>query len=225
MTAEEVSASVDAIIASISTIKYAARKSCGPSDVKRAAHSMGALIGGKVESPLGEGGVEMLADLLFFEPNEHGIRPFDRFLSGPARTLPDHEQEIARRMGRGFFSIFRLAEKHETLGTWVEDILDNDRRLWVVDLDVDEENPSHTAFAVRMFDAGPFHMTLSVITSISERMVNVFKRAHATGRLPYRRSLPATIHGLTHLGGAPPTHMGGWKFVNDLGAELRPGGT
>ena len=49
-------------------------------------------------------GLEMLVDLVFFEPDEHGTRPFDRFLSGPARSLPDHEQEIARRMGRGLLS-------------------------------------------------------------------------------------------------------------------------
>jgi hypothetical protein len=216
---------MDAVIASVSAIRLAARKCFGRSDMKRALRSMGALIGGKIETPPGKDGLEMLVDLVFFEPDEHGTRPFDRFLSGPARSLPDHEQEIARRMGRGFFSIFRLAEKHEALGTWVEDILDNDKRLWLADLDVDEKNPSHTVFAVRVFDAGPFHMTLTVIISISQRMANVLKRGHATGRLPYRRTLPATIYGLTHLGGAPPTHLGGWKFVADLGAELRPGGT
>lgn len=70
----------------------------------------------------------MLVDLTFYEPNELGIRPFDRFLSGRALSLPERERDIARRMGQAVFSIFRRAEKHETMGTWVKDIPDNDRR-------------------------------------------------------------------------------------------------
>jgi hypothetical protein len=184
---------------------------------------MGILVGGKVDPPQGEGGVEMLVDLAFYEPNERGVRPFDRFLAGRALTLPAQEQDIARRMGCAVFSIFRLAEKHETMGTWVEDILDNDRRIWLIDLDVPEPQPSHSFFAVRIFDAGPFHAMLSVITSMSDRVVNVFKTAEATGRRPYRRSLAATIYGLTELQGLPPTHLGARKFVADLGPELLPG--
>jgi hypothetical protein len=165
----------------------------------------------------------MLVDLAVFEPNNRGTRPFDRFLAGPALKLPVCEQDVARRMGCASFSICRLVEKHETIGTWAEDTLDNDPRLWLIDLDVDEPNRSHTAFAVRIFDAGSPHVTLGVITSISDRMVNVFRRAHDTDRRPHRRSLAAINYGLAQLNGLPPTHASGWKFVDDPGPELKPG--
>jgi hypothetical protein len=223
MNTDELRAAIESLQASMTTVQAAARKSRGPSDVKRAALSMGILLGGKLGSPYGEAAVDMLVDLSFYEPNERGVRPFDRFLSGPSLTLPEREQDLARRMGRAVFSIFRLAEKHESMGTWVEDILDNDRRIWLIDLGVPEPEPSHSYFATRVFDAGPFHAMLSVITSISDRMVNVFKTAEATGRRPYRRSLAATIYGLTELQGLPPAHVSARKFVADLGAELRPG--
>jgi hypothetical protein len=224
MNAEEIPAYLTSLRASMSTIQAVVRKSCGASDLRRAAQNMGVFISGSVESPRGEGCLEMVADLAIFEPNEHGVRPYNRFLNGPVRTLPEREQEIAQRIGRSFFSIFRLAEKHETTGLWVEDILNDRRRVWLVDLNVDEPNPSHTAFAVRVFDAGPFHVTLCVVTSISERMFNVFERAHVTGRRPYRRSLPATIYGLAQLNGQPPLHASGRRFVADMGPELQPGG-
>jgi hypothetical protein len=184
---------------------------------------MGVYSAGMIEAAHSDAALGMIADLVYFEPNDRGIRAFDRFLSGPVRTLPECEQDLARRIGTSFFSIFRLCDEHETMGTWVEDILDNHRRIWLVDLNVDEPDPSHAVFAVRVFDAGSFYMTLCVITSISDRMVNVFKRAHETGRRPYRRSLPATIYGLAQLSGVRPTHASGRKFVDDLGPELQPG--
>jgi hypothetical protein len=120
-------------------------------------------------------------------------------------------------MARAVFSIFRLAGKHDAMGTWAEDNLDNGRRIWVIDQDVDERNPTHTEFAVLIFDAGPFHMTLGVITSISDRVVNVFRRAHDTDHRPYRRSLAAAIYGVAQLNGLPPTLLNKSKFVDDLG--------
>jgi hypothetical protein len=221
-TLEEVHTIFEDVNTSVQAVNPRMLRSCGPNDLKRAAQSMGILVGGKIDAPNGEASYEMVADLALFEPNERGIRPVDRFPSGPALTLSERDQDIARRMGRSFFSLFRLAGQHALSGTWVEDILDNDRRIWLLDLDDDRPNPLHT-FAGRVFDAGPFHLSLCVITLINERMLNVFKRAHATGRRPWRRSLVATIYGLAQLNGLPPTHVSGRKFVDDLGAELRPG--
>jgi hypothetical protein len=223
VNAEELLAAIESLRVSMATVQATARKSRGPSDVKRAAQSMGMLVGGKLGSLQGEATGQMLHDLSFHEPNERGVRPFDRFLSGPALTLSEREQDIARRMGQAVFSIFRLAEKHEIMGTWVEDVLNDSRRIWLIDLDVPEPEPSHSVFAARIFDAGPFHAMLSVITSMSDRIVDVFKRAETTGHRPYRRSLAATIYGLTELGGLPPTNASARKFVAELGAELRPG--
>jgi len=128
MNAEELPAAIETLTTSVTSVREAARRSCGPSDLKRAAQNMGILVGGKIDPPHGEASIEMLVGLTFYEPNERGIRPFDRFLSGRALSLPERERDIARRMDQAVFSIFRRAEKHETMGTWVKDIPDNDRR-------------------------------------------------------------------------------------------------
>jgi hypothetical protein len=224
MNAEEISAYLTSLRTSMSAVQAVVRKSCGPGDLRRAAQNMGVFVSGAVESPRGEGCLEMVSDLAIFEPNEHGVRPYNRFLKGPVSTLPEREQDIAHRIGHSFFSIFRPAETHEAAGMWIEDVLNERRRIWVVDVNVSELKPSNSALAVRVFDAGPFHMTLCVITLLSDRMFNVFERAHATGRRPYRRSLPATIYGLAQLNGQQPLHASGRRFLADLGAELQPGG-
>jgi hypothetical protein len=223
MNTEELARIIVNLRITMANVNLAARKSCGIGDMNRAAQSMGLFVNGKVETPNGEASLAMLADLIFFGPNERGICAFDRFLSGPAQTLLEAELDMARRFAGSCFSIFRIGETHETTGTWVTDLLDNDRRYWLIDLNVDEPNPSYTVIAVRIFDPGPFHMTLGVITSISDRMANVFQRGHAAGRLPYRRSLAATVYGLAQLNGVPPIHASGKKFVADLAVELRPG--
>jgi hypothetical protein len=224
MNAEEIPAAVTSLRASMATIQAVVRKSCGPGDLRRAAQAMGVFVSGSVESPRGEGCLEMVSDLAIFEPNEHGVRPYNRFLKEPVRTLPEREQDIARRIGESFFSIFRPAEKHEAAGMWVEDVLNERRRIWVVDVNADKLNPPDSALAVRVFDTGPFYMTLCVITLISDRMVAVFERAQATGRRPSRRSMPATIYGLAQLDGQPPLHASGRRFIADLGPDLQPGG-
>jgi hypothetical protein len=223
MEKAELLACLSSLRSSMDAIQEVSRKSIGANDVKRAAQSMGVHHGTIIEAMHNGVTLEMISDLAYFEPNDRGIRAFDRFLSGPVRALPGHTQDIARRIGESFFCLFRLGEKHETMGTWVEDIFDHNRRIWLIDLNVNEQDPSHSVFAVRVFDAGPFYMTLCVITSVSDRMAAVFRRAHETGRRPYRRSLPATIYGLAELNGLRPLHASGRKFVADLGAELQPG--
>jgi hypothetical protein len=223
MNAEELPAFVESLRTSLAAIHEVARKCCGVGDLNRAARSMGVQVGREIDAPGGDADLEMVADLVFFGANDRGVRPFDRFLAGPVRTLPEREQELARRMGRAWFSVFRRTGEHETTGTWVEDILDNDRRIWMIDVHGDERKPSHSFFAARVFDAGPFHLTLASIVLMGDRMANVFKRAQDTGRRPFRRSLEATIYGLVHLKGVPPIHASGKQFVADLGPELQPG--
>jgi hypothetical protein len=115
---EEVPTLFESLGTAIVAIHGVPRKSCGPSDLKRAAKAMGSLVAGTIEQPRGDGSIEMLVDLAVFEPNDRGIRPFDRFLAGPALKLPIREQDIARRMGCASSSICKLVEKHETKGTW-----------------------------------------------------------------------------------------------------------
>ena len=225
MTNEELSALADELMLLANEVKIAASKCCGTRDMHRAARSMGVLEHGAVDTLAGPGRVEQVADLMYFEPNERGVRAFDRFLAGPARHLPEREKELAARMASNSFSIFRVAGKHESLGLWVDDILDNNRRIWLVEPDVEEEVAVNATFALRAFDAGPFHLPLCLSAIINERMSNVFQRARETGRPMHRRSLAATIYGLVQLNGVPPTHPSGWRFVEDLGTELRPGGT
>jgi hypothetical protein len=223
MEEEELSALVVSLRASMAAVQEAAKKSCGFSDLKRATERMGVYFAGKIDPSHSDSVLQMIADLVYFEPTERGIRAFDRFLSGPVLTLPERDQDIARRLGRASFSVFRPVGQHDMMGTWIEDILENDRRIWLIDLDTAKPSPLRSAFAARVFDAGQFHLTLATIVSINDRIANVFKRAAATGRRPYRRSLAATIYGLAQLSGVRPTHASGRKFVDDLGPELQPG--
>ena len=109
MSANELAEHLASLQESTIKIRAVALKSVGLSDMKRALERMGVRFPDEPNSLTGPGDLEMMADLTFFEPNDRGIRPFDRFLSGPALRLPEHELDIARRMGRSFFSVFRRA--------------------------------------------------------------------------------------------------------------------
>jgi hypothetical protein len=225
MNAEELAGFLKSLQESMANIRAVAYKSVGTTDIKRALERMGVRLGDEPNTMTTRVSIDMMSDLTLFEPNDRGIRPFDRFLSGPALRLPGHELDIARRMGRSCFSIFRYAEKAEPMGSQMEDILDDDRRIWLVTEDDLEPDPSQSFFAMRVIDAGPCYALLSRVITVPDRIAAVFKRAHVTGRRPYRRSLAATIYGITYLRGQPPVSVIGWRFVDELGAELRPSGT
>lgn len=217
---EELFAAFEPLRDSIKAILSRTRRSCGATDLKAAADKMGILTAGKLILPDDGWGYPMVCDLALFEANDRGIRPFDRFLAGPARTLPEQEQDLARRMGAGFFSLFKFTAKHEVGGVWVEDMLDNDRRIWIMDVALEERDVAPEVFAMRIFDAGQFCVSLGIIALASEKMVRICTTAQkTTGRLPFRRSLAATLYGLSLMDGRP-SHPSGIKFARDLAQVL-----
>jgi hypothetical protein len=73
----------------------------------------------KIVVPEDEGPVEMVRDIALFELNQRGRRAFDVFLTERASKLDANDAEIARRMGRAFFSLFRYAGPHESGGIFL----------------------------------------------------------------------------------------------------------
>jgi hypothetical protein len=70
-----------------------------------------------------------MSDIALFEPNQRGRRAFDVFLAAKARQLDAADLELAQRMGKAFFSLFRCTARHEVAGVWLEDLLAGNRRL------------------------------------------------------------------------------------------------
>jgi hypothetical protein len=105
----------------------------------------------------------MLSDIALFEPNQRGRRPFDHFLSDEARRLDAADFELAQRMGKAFFSLFRCTALHGTAGIWLDDILDGNRNVWLMDEGMEASVPTGVTFGIRLFDAGAFHVGLGIV--------------------------------------------------------------
>jgi hypothetical protein len=192
------------------------RNSCGQTDLRNAADKMGILKPGKFVMPADERQFRMLCDLALFEANDRGVRPIDRFLAGPARTLPVHEQDLARRLGGAFFSLFRLTAKHDAGDFCAEDILNRDRHIRIVTTSLEDREAGPEVFAMRLFDTGQFHMAITVILSASDKFVQLcLTGQNATGHIPFRRGLAATMYGLHFLEGTP-NHLSKMKFARDV---------
>jgi hypothetical protein len=58
----------------------------------------------------------MFVDVALFEPNQRGRQAFERFLSEKGEQFDAVDRALAQRMTRAFFSIFRVAERHEAAG-------------------------------------------------------------------------------------------------------------
>ena len=124
MTREEALALYHPISASVRRILSAAIPVCNQSDFMRAAKQLGLRVEGKISLPEGDQAAEMLGDIALFEPNQRGRRAFDVFLAAKARQLDAADFELAQRMGKAFFSLFRCTARHGIAGVWLEDLLD-----------------------------------------------------------------------------------------------------
>ena len=113
MTRDEVIATNDGLRESIADILHRASHNSGSTDTKHAARAMGLLTHGKILMPESIFFEAMLEDLATFERNASGIRPYDRFLAGPARALPEEQRDLAGKIGGAFYSLFKFVEKHE----------------------------------------------------------------------------------------------------------------
>ena len=131
MTREEALALYHPIRASVRRILSAAISVCSQPDLMRAAKQLGLWVEGTISLPEGDQAAEMLSDIGLFEPNQRGRRAFDVFLASKARDAADFE--LAQRMGKAFFSLFRCTARHGIAGVWLEDLLDRNRSLWLMD--------------------------------------------------------------------------------------------
>ena len=136
---------------------------CNQSDFMRAAKLLGLWTDGKIVLPEEDQAAEMLSDIALFEPNQRGRRAFDVFLGDKARKLDAADFELAQRMGKAFFSLFRCTARHELAGIWLEDLLDDNRKIWLMDEGMEASAPTEDAFGMRLFDAGEFHVGFGIV--------------------------------------------------------------
>jgi hypothetical protein len=182
------------IRAGIQRVLRLAGDACSRADVTRAARQVvpwadiDTLVKGEVP--------EMITDIALFEPNQRGHRAYDGFLERKAGTLSAPDQALARAMAGAWFSIFRVAGHHEAAGLWFEDLLDGNRRFWLVDKALEASAKDGVVLAMRLFDAGPFHAGFGIVVVPDEDTVHIAVDAKARGnQLPFRHSLAATLYG------------------------------
>ena len=183
------------IRASIQRVLRTAVPVCSRADMTRAAKQLGLWSAGQIMVDDDEQ-TDMLADVALFEPNQRGRRAFDRFLETEAQQLDPSDLAVAHRMATASFSIFHVVKRHETAGVWLEDLLDADRRLWLMDEGLEASAADGMVLGMRLFDAGPFHAGFGIVVPVDEETVEFSVQASARGaRLPFRYSLAATLYG------------------------------
>ena len=116
MTREEALARYRPVRTSVQRVLSAAIPVCTQSDLMRAAKQLALWRDGKISLPEDDTASEMLSDIALFEPNQRGRRAFDVFLGDKARQLDATDFELAQRMGKTFFSLFRCTAPHGIAG-------------------------------------------------------------------------------------------------------------
>ncbi len=196
MTRDEALALYRPIRAAIRQVLRDAVGACSRADFTRAAKQLGCWSDGGMVLPEGDETPEMISDVALFEPNQRGRRAYDRFLLGRAQQLSAPDLVLAERMAGAAFSIFRCAGRHEVAGVWLEDLLDEDRRFWIMDEGLEASAAEGVIFATRLFDAGPFHAGFGIIAHPDAETVQMCVQTQASsGRHPFRHSLAATLYG------------------------------
>ena len=203
MTRAEVLAQYRPIRAGIRRVLREAAKACGRADLDRAVKQVAPWAEtAEIED---DATAEMLVDVALFEPNQRGRRAFDRFLADRGERLDAADRALAERMAGAWFSIFRVARRHEAAGLWLEDMLAGDRRLWLVDEALEASAPEGAVLGMRLFEAGPFHAGFGIIVAPDEETLDFCLGAKARGApLPFRHSLAATLYGDQLRAEAPP---------------------
>jgi hypothetical protein len=195
MTRTETLALYRPVRASLRRIVSLAMSVCDRADMMRAAKQLGIWVNGTIVFP-DDDAVNMLGDVALFEPNQHGRRAFDRFLSEKAPQLDAADFELTQRMGKAFFSLFRCKGRHEVAGIWLEDLLDEGRSLWLMDESAEIFVPAGETFGLRLFDAGAFYVGFGILPPADEETIEFCVKNKARGgRSPFRYSLPVTLYG------------------------------
>jgi hypothetical protein len=224
MARDEVLALYRPIRASIRRILSLAVPVCNRADFTRAAKQLGLWANGKILLPDDDNAPKILSDVALFEPNQHDRRAFDRFLSERARQLDAADLELAQRMGKAFFSLFRCTGRHETAGVWLDDLLDGDRRLWLMDEAVEASAPKGATFGMRLFDAGAFQVGFGIVAPADEETIEFSVQGKTrNGRLPFRHSLAATLYGDSLRDGLPLAPDVEKVFASLLGRLIKSG--
>ena len=200
MTEETILPTREAILAryrpirtSIQTALAAAVKHCRKPETDRAAKHLDLVDREQLKD---EETAAMLFDVALFEPNQRGRRAFDSFLDKRIGTLDAASQDVARRLGTAFFSIFRVAGRHEIAGVWLEDMLAPNQRLWLLDESLEISASEGLVIAMRVFDSGPFHAGFGIVVQPDAEAVAFCTSAAARGEpLPVRHSLAAALYG------------------------------
>jgi hypothetical protein len=203
MTRDEVLAQYRPIRAGIQRVLHLAETACRPADLSRAVKQVAPWAEAKELEDAETG--NMLVDVALFEPNQRGRRAFDRFLEGTGEQLGAADRGLAERMAGAWFSLFRLAGRHEVAGLWLEDLLGDNRRLWLMDEGLETSAPEELVLGMRLFDAGPFHAGFGIIVEPDEETIEFCLQAKARGAPPpFRHSLAATLYGDQLRAAAPP---------------------
>lgn len=176
--------------------------------------------------------IEMLFDVAVFEPNQRGRRVYDRFLAERAGRFEASDAALAVRMASAWFSLFRVAERHEIAGLWLEDVLAENRRFWLMDESFENVATENTIIGLRVFDAGPFHAGFGIVVIPDAATVETcLATVTREGRLPFRHSLAATLYSDQLLPDEPfgPVDLALLRFLSDIaepdvaaGARSRP---
>jgi hypothetical protein len=204
MTRDEALAAYRPIRVSVRRILSAAVPVCNQSDLMRAAKQLGLWADGKIVLPEGGEAAKMLSDIALFEPNQRGRRAFDVFLGDKAQQLDAADFELAQRMGKAFFSLFRCTARHGIAGVWLEDLLDGNRSLWLMDESMEASAPTEGAFGMRLFDASEFHLGFGIVAPSDDETAqfSIQGMTH-NGRVPFRHSLAVTLYGDSLRGSLP----------------------
>jgi hypothetical protein len=204
MTRDEALALYHPIRASVRRILSAAVPVCNQSDLMRAAKQLGLWADRRISLPEGGEAAEMLSDIALFEPNQRGRRAFDVFLADKARQFDAADFELAQRMGKAFFSLFRCTARHVIAGVWLDDLLDGNRRLWLMDESMEASAPTEGAFGMRLFDAGQFHVGFGIVVPSDDETTEFsIQGMTRNGRVPFRHSLAVTLYS-DRLSGSSP---------------------
>ena len=176
MTRDEVLDRYRPLRAGIERILSEAPRACRKAEMKRALSEIAPWA---EQSQLVGGVLDMMIDVAFFEPDRGGQRTVDRFLTRHGKGLSADDRDLVANMSQAWFSLFRVAGRHDAAGIWLEDLLDGDRRVWLMDENLETWAEPNLIFGLRVFAAGPFHAAFGIITQPSDDILGACLAAQA----------------------------------------------
>jgi len=196
MTPEETEALYAPMRLSVMAITGAALKGLYPPDIERSARYLGLWKRNKLVAEEDTEGFEMAMDVALMEPNPLGVRPFARFLERHPASLTDDERALAERMKGAWFSLFRVVAPHASGGLTVLDLVNDDRELWIMDRGLGQTAKPGMILAMRVFDAGPFHMGFGLVVVLDDMSAMILRSVAGTDwSRSFRMPMSAVLYG------------------------------